>query len=51
VVEVLGENYWRKFGQAINDIILKQYQEQYGNAEAAILENTEKRFGFIKRKM
>lgn len=51
VIEVLGENYWRKFGQSINEIILKQYQEQYGNPENAILENTEKRFGFIKRKM
>jgi hypothetical protein len=51
VIDVLGENYWRKFGQSINEIILKQYQEQYGNPENAILENTEKRFGFIKRKM
>lgn len=32
VIEVLGENYWRKFGQSINEIILKQYQEQYGSA-------------------
>lgn len=47
----MGENYWRKFGQSINEIILKQYQEQYGSAESAVLENTEKRFGFIKRKM
>jgi vacuolar protein sorting-associated protein 53 len=51
VIEVLGENYWRKFGQSINEIILKQYQEQYGHPDNAILENTEKRFGFIKRKM
>jgi len=48
---VLGESYWRKFGKAINDIILKQYEEQYGNPENAVLENTERRFGFIKRKM
>lgn len=51
VIEVLGENYWRKFGQSINGIILKQYEEQYGNPENAVLENTERRFGFIKRKM
>lgn len=51
VIEVLGENYWRKFGQAINGIILKQYEEQYGSPESAVLENTERRFGFIKRKM
>ena len=51
VVEVLGENYWRKFAQAINQIILKQYEEQYGTPQNAVLENTERRFGFIKRKM
>jgi vacuolar protein sorting-associated protein 53 len=51
VIEVLGENYWRKFGQAINSIILKQYEEQYGSPDNAVLENTERRFGFIKRKM
>lgn len=51
VIEVLGENYWRKFGQSINAIILKQYEEQYGNPENAVLQNTERRFGFIKRKM
>ena len=37
VIDVLGENYWRKFGQSINEIILKQYQEQYGTQENAIL--------------
>lgn len=51
VIEVMGENYWRKFGQSINGIILKQYEEQYGTPENAVLENTERRFNFIKRKM
>lgn len=36
----MGENYWRKFGQSINGIILKQYEEQYGTPENAVLENT-----------
>ena len=39
------------YGKAINGIILKQYEEQYGDPENAVLENTERRFGFIKRKM
>jgi hypothetical protein len=26
VVEVLGEKYWRKFSQSVNQIILKQYE-------------------------
>lgn len=32
VIEILGEKYWRKFAQTINQIILKQYEDQYGSA-------------------
>lgn len=51
VIEVLGGKYFRKFVQAINEIILKQYQEQFGTPENSVLENTERRYGFIKRRM
>lgn len=51
IVEVLGDQYYRKFVQELVRLILKQYEEQYGTTENAILENTERRYGFIKRKM
>ena len=37
VIEVLGGSYYRKFVQAINDIVLKQYQEQFGTPENSVL--------------
>lgn len=51
VISVLGGSYFRKFIQSINHIVLKQYQEQFGTPENSVLENTERRYGFMKRKM
>jgi vacuolar protein sorting-associated protein 53 len=51
VIETLGDKYHRKFIESINDIILRPYQDQYSTPENGVLENTERRYGFIKRKM
>lgn len=51
IVNVLGDVYFRKFVAELVRLILKQYEEQYGTPENAILENTERRYGFAKRKM
>jgi len=51
IIEVLGDQCFRKFVRQLVKLILKQYEEQYGTPENAILENTERRYGFIKRKM
>jgi len=51
IIEVLGDQYYRKFVKELVSLILKQYEEQYGTPDNAILENTERRYGFIKRKM
>ena len=40
VIEVLGGSYFRKFIEAMNGIILRPYQEQFGTPENSILENT-----------
>ena len=37
VIEILGEKFYRRFVQFINELLLKQYQEQFGSPENSVL--------------
>lgn len=51
VIEVLVEKYFRKFIETFCQMVLAPYQQMYSQQENATLENTERRYGWIKRKM